>query len=228
MGVRAVTFDVYSALFDTHAGLAEALARLVQQRGVTYDVELTAWSWRAAHKEYLLLWNSLHDGGASNRIAIEVSARHVLRHLDPPLAPEEVEMLVGAWERLPLWPETVEVLQEVRARVPLVGVVSNGDRAMLESLLRSVPVRFDRIVSTEGGKYKPHPSVYARALEALGVGAPELLHVAGSATDAMGATAAGIRTLWVNRSSEAVVDPRLAPRHEARTLRGILDLLGEV
>src|SRR5579884_2944030 len=206
MGFHAVTFDVYSALCDTQAGLAEALARLVQQRGATYDVVAAARSWRTA---------------------LEVSARYVLRHLDPPLSPPEVEMLVAAWERLPLWPEAVGVLQEVRARVPLLGVLSNGDRAMLDALLGRVPVRFDRIVSTEGGKFKPHPSVYGRALEALGVGAGELLHVAGSATDAMGATAAGIRTLWVNRSSEAVVDARLAPRYEARTLRGVLDLLRE-
>ena len=84
---------------------------------------------------------------------------------------------------------------------------------------------FDRIISTEGGKFKPHPSVYARALSALGVARDELLHVAGSATDAAGATAFGIRTVWVNRAGQLVADPRFAPAYDVRDLRGVLSIL---
>lgn len=228
MALRAVTFDVYSALFDTRAGLASALTDFTQRRGVTYDVGGTARAWRRAHMEYLLVANSLDREGASNRVAIESSARYVLRHLAPPLTDEELAGLVAAWERLPPWPETVDVLREVRRRPVRIGVLSNGDRAMLEALLRTLPVEFDVIVSTEGGKFKPHPSVYRAALGALGVAPDELLHVAGSATDAMGATAAGIRTVWINRSSEAVVDERFAPAHQAPTLHAVVDLLPSV
>lgn len=60
----------------------------------------------------------------------------------------------------------------------------------------------------------------------LDVGADELLHVAGSATDAMGATAAGLITLWVNRSGDAVVDPRFAPTHEGADLHAVVRVLG--
>src|SRR3970282_919412 len=35
MTIRAVTFDVYSALYDTPAGLARALAPVLQRRGIT-------------------------------------------------------------------------------------------------------------------------------------------------------------------------------------------------
>src|SRR5207247_1696666 len=87
--------------------------------------------------------------------------------------------LLDAWETLPLWPEAVGVLTEARRRPVILGTLSNGDADMLEALLRRQPVTFDRIISTEGGKFKPHPSVYARALSALGVARDELLHVAG-------------------------------------------------
>ncbi|MBI3998572.1 MAG: HAD hydrolase-like protein, partial [Armatimonadetes bacterium] len=87
------------------------------------------------------------------------------------------------------------------------------------------PVPFDAIVSSEGGKFKPHPSAYQRALERLGVRAEDLLHVAGSPTDAMGATAFGIRTVWVNRAGDAVLDPRFAPAHEVTDLTGISALV---
>lgn len=133
--------------------------------------------------------------------------------------------LVGAWEHLRPWPEVAEVLREVRRRPGVLGVLSNGDPEMLRVLLSTLPVAFDHIVSPEGGPFKPHPSVYRKALDLLGVRAEELLHVAGSATDAMGATAVGIRTVWVNRFGDAVIDPQLAPAHEVPDLRGVLGII---
>lgn len=84
---------------------------------------------------------------------------------------------------------------------------------------------FDAIISTEGGKFKPHPSTYRKALDVLGVRAEEILHVAGSGSDAVGATAFGLRTVWVNRAGDAVLDHRFAPAHEVSDLRRILPLL---
>lgn len=225
MAYRAVTFDVYSALYDTPSGLAGALRTLFQRRGMTGDPVATARTWRQKHMEFLLISNSLDREPAKNLRAIEAAARYALRGLVPSLTREELGDLVAIWERLPSWPEAVEVLQEVRRRPLTMGTLSNGDEAMLHALLGSLPVRFDCVISTEGGKFKPHPSVYRKALDLLNARPEELLHVAGSHTDAMGATAAGITTLWANRAGEAVVDPRFAPAHESNDLRAVLELL---
>ncbi len=236
MPIRAVTFDVYSALFDTPAGLARALDDLFRRRGIAADVPdvlahavgPTAQAWRRAQQQYLLIANSLDREGASNRAAIEAAARYALRRLAAPLTPGELAGLVEAWERLPPWPETVEVLQEVRRRPVMLATLSNGDQMMLDALMASVPVRFDRIISTEGGKFKPHPSVYQKTLAALGIRAEELLHVAGAPADAAGATAAGIRTVWINRLGDAVIDQRFVPAVEAADLRVVPTLLPPV
>jgi 2-haloacid dehalogenase len=225
MPVRAVTFDVYSAMFDTTGGLTSALTAFFHGRGVTADAAAAARAWRRAQMDYLLLANSLDREPASNRAAIEVSVRHTLRAFAPPPARAEMEMLVAAWERLPAWPEAAEALAEVRQRPLTLGVLSNGDYGMLDALMRTFPVRFDRIVSVEGGKFKPHPSVYRKALTEMGVRAEDLLHVAGSPSDAAGATAAGIRTIWVNRAGDTVLDPRFSPAHQSADLRGVLPLL---
>jgi 2-haloalkanoic acid dehalogenase type II len=172
--------------------------------------------------EYLLIANSLDLETAQNQRAIEASARYTLRGVRPPLIVEEMRFLVDAWEHLPPWPEASEVLRHVRQRPLIVGVLSNGDEGMLRALLTSLPIKFDAVISTEGGKYKPHPYVYRTALDRLGVGADELLHVAGSPTDAMGASAARIQTVWVNRAGDEVVDTRFAPAHTVADLRGIL------
>ncbi len=225
MALRAVTFDVYSALFDTVTGLTAALRDLFQRRGLDEDSAVVARAWRQKHMEYLLVVNSLERERVSNRRAIEAAAGTALRRLNPPVTPDEVRVLVGTWERLPPWPEAAEVLREVRRQPLILATLSNGDEGMLRTLLAALPVPFDTIISTEGRKFKPHPSVYQKALERLRVRPDELLHVAGSATDAMGATAAGIPTVWVNRAGDSVIDPRLAPAHHIADLRGVLPLI---
>jgi len=225
VSLRAVTFDVYAALFDTVEGLRRVLAAYTLRRGIAADPAALARTWRAKHAEYLLVATALDREPARNRPAILAALHYTLRPWPPPPAPHEVDELLGAWEALPPWPETVDVLRAVRALPLRLGALSNGDADMLRALLQTLPMPFDVIVSTEGGRFKPHPSVYARALSAMGVAAEELLHVAGSATDAMGATAAGIRTVWVNRAGDAVLDPRWAPADEAPDLQGLPGLL---
>jgi hypothetical protein len=54
VGIRAVTFDVYSALFDTLTGLSKAVASLLRLRKSSEDARALARSWRQKHLEYLL------------------------------------------------------------------------------------------------------------------------------------------------------------------------------
>lgn len=226
MGFRAVTFDVYSALFDTQAGLAEALDAFLRRRGVGADPVELARAWRQHHRHHLLVANSLEPEPASNRRAIERSLEVTLRPLGVRPSDAEQDELVAAWERLPAWPEAAAVLREVRSRPVLLAALSNGDEDMLWKLLDRLPVRFDAVVSTEGGRFKPHPSAYRKALDRLSVRADELLHVAGSAVDAVGATAFGIPTLWVRRgAAEPLPDPRFAPAYEGTDLWAVLQLV---
>jgi len=53
MGIRAITFDVYSALYDTVSGLEQALRALLQTRGTGGDPAALARVWRQRHMEYL-------------------------------------------------------------------------------------------------------------------------------------------------------------------------------
>ena len=122
--------------------------------------------------------------------------------------------------------DLTRALEEVRRRRLVLATLSNGDEEMLRRLVaNTLAVSFDYMISTEGGRFKPHPSAYQRALETLAVECKELLHVAGGAPDAMGATAFGIQTVWVNRAADAVVDSRYAPAYQVGDLRGVLEVL---
>src|SRR5712692_4156380 len=133
--IRAVTFDVYSALFDTISGLRAALSALFRTRGGALDPGATAATWRQRHMTYLLVANSLDREPATNRRALEASAQQTLHALTPPLTAAEMDRLVSAWEDLPPHPETVRVLAEVRRRGLILATLSNGDRDMLAALL---------------------------------------------------------------------------------------------
>jgi 2-haloacid dehalogenase len=225
MALRAVTLDVYSALVDTVGGLQAALEPVLARRGLGGHARDLAGRWRRRHLDYLLVAAVVDREPASNRRALAASLRQTLQDLRPPLDPDEEAALLGAWERLPPWPETLDVLQALRARPVRLGVLSNGDVGALAALLRTLAVPVDVIVSTEGGRFKPHPWVYDRAVTLMGVRRDELVHVAGSPTDAAGATAAGIRTVWVNRTADAVFDPRYTPRWVVGDLRGVLPVV---
>ena len=226
--LKAVTFDIYTAVFDTAGSIAGVLETHLQQRRLEEDATSIARVWRQKHFDFLLLANSLEREPASNRRAIHEAARYALRHIRP--SPTEVELreLTSAWERLTPWPDALEVLSEVRRQPVVLGALSNGDEDMLQTLLATLPVAFDVVVSTEGSKFKPHPSVYARALDLCGATRSDFIHIAGSVNDAMGATAAGIETIWINRTGDAPLDTRFAPAYEVKDLKSALTVVRQV
>ena len=135
-------------------------------------------------------------------------------------------MLVEAWNRLRLWPEAPDVLAAVAARGYPIAVLSNGDEPMLRALLAHAGVAVPHVFAADqAGYYKPHPRVYALPLERLGLAPADVLHVAGSRTDVLGAKAAGLACAWSNRLHDVVLDPAYAPDHELADLTGLLSIV---
>jgi len=84
-----------------------------------------------------------------------------------------------------------------------VAVVSNGD-CSLGASLESAGLRFDVVVdSATTGAAKPDPVIFGTALGRLGVSANRALHVGDDpANDLMGARAAGIDAVLIDRSDD--------------------------
>lgn len=223
--LKAVTFDIYTAVFDTAGSIASTLAVFFQRRGIAEDAQAIARIWRQKHFDFLLLANSLEREPASNRRAIHEAARYALRHIEPAPTEDDLAALVAAWESLTPWPDALEILAAVRKEPVVLGALSNGDEDMLRALLKTLPVSFDCVISTEGSKFKPHPSVYRKAVEMCDTTSDAIVHLAGSVNDAMGSTAAGIETIWTNRTGDAPLDRRFSPAHEVRDLREAFAIL---
>ena len=124
--------------------------------------------------------------------------------------------LEDRWDELRPWPGARTVLRRLAADRPL-GVVTNCSETMGRRAAELVGAPFGAVVTAESaGFYKPHARIYAAGAEAMGAGTDEVLFVAGSPFDVLGASAAGLTVAWHNPAG------LVAPAAEA-TAAAVLD-----
>lgn len=221
--IRLVTFDVYTALFDVESGISGAIRDTC---GEGADALALARAWRAKQLEYAQVSNSLQRGKITFRVITRRSMDYTFARAGVSLTEAEGNALCQAWDRLPPWPEARATLVELRARGLSLGLLSNGDEEMLRALARAIDIDFDAVLASDhAGHYKPHPSMYLLPKQRLGIDNLEVLHVAGSANDVLGAKLAGLRCAWSNRGGDRVIDPDVRADHEMRDLSGLLEIL---
>jgi 2-haloacid dehalogenase len=220
---RLITFDVYTALFDIEGSLVPLVGQVLDPHA---DSLRFVRLWRKMQLEYALISNSLGEERVPFQTITRRALEYTLRQVQAEVTETGQEHLTLAWQKLELWPEAEEVLTTLKARGYLIGLLSNGDEIMLQALAARLPVLCDHIFSSEQAQvYKPHPGIYALPLSMLGLAPEEVLHVAGSRTDVMGAKAAGLRCAWSNRGADKVFDPKYGADYEFENLSGLLDML---
>jgi 2-haloacid dehalogenase len=100
-------------------------------------------------------------------------------------------------------------------------ILSNGAPAMLADAVSGAKLQdlLDHVVSVEEvGVLKPHPSVYQRVVDRLGVPASAIAFQSPNAWDACAASAFGMRVVWCNRYGQRRERLPGTPDREIRTL----------
>jgi len=124
--------------------------------------------------------------------------------------------LIDEYRRLAPFPEVPKALEKLAASRPLA-ILSNGHPDMLMAVVEhnGLQERFrGGVLSVHPARrFKPDPSVYRIAEEALGVPRPLVGFVSSNGWDAAGAKSFGFRAFWVNRSGAPV--ERLGVRPDA-------------
>ena len=140
-----------------------------------------------------------------------------------------IAKLMDAYGRLPAFPEVAEVLGELKARGSRLGILSNGDPAMLTSVVAAAGLTplFDHLISVDAVRqFKTAPAAYRLGSDdPRPAGAARILFVSSNAWDAVGAKWFGYRTFWVNRRGLPFEEIGEAPDHQGRDLRDLLRLL---
>ncbi len=221
---KLVTFDVYMALLDIEGSLTPVVGEtlgLAQEQATVF-----VRTWRAKQMERAAISNSLAQERTSFRDATAMALDYVAARNGVTIARDTRDQLILAWDSLNPWPEADDALAAVKARGYATAILSNGDQDMLDAVAGNFATAFDHVLSSEtAGKYKPHPAVYDLPTTVLGIAKSDVLHIAGSANDVLGAVAAGMACAWSNRHGDRILDPRYPPTHELSNLSGVPDLL---
>ncbi|WP_374667197.1 haloacid dehalogenase type II [Ramlibacter sp.] len=218
---RAVLFDAYGTLFDVYSvgllaeqlfpGQGQALAVLWRDKQIDYT-RLVSASNDGAH--YRPFWDLTRAG-----------LRYACKRLGLDLMPEREQQLMNQYRHLSAFPENREVLQALKARGVVTGILSNGDPDMLGVAVRSAGLEglLDHVLSVDSvRRYKTHPEAYALGPQATGLEPKQIAFVSCNGWDALAATWYGFRTLWVNRYQLPFEELGTEPTRTGRTLRDVL------
>lgn len=216
--IAAVVFDAYGTLFDVHS-VASLAEQLFPGKG-----DALSQSWRQKQLEYSWL-RTLSDRYKPFRDITRDALRFAAARLALPLGPEPEARLMNQYASLSAFPENLSALRALKAAGVPLGVLSNGDREMLEVSVRSAGMTglFDHLLSAESvAAFKTVERVYALAPRAFGLRAREILFVSSNCWDAIGAHWYGYTTFWVNRTGAPLECLDAAPDHVGSLLSEVL------
>jgi putative hydrolase of the HAD superfamily len=227
-GVRAVLFDFYGTLAaaEWDEWFVETVLR---ERGYRLDPEADR-RWTAdvydGHEH-------LEESQSEERYAswIRTRTRGLLRDCGVP--DEELDAVVAAMDegrarfRMKPYPETIAVLEELKARGLLVVVCSNWDWDLDDHLRHTgiLPLLDGRVSSAWVGARKPHPRIFRESLATVGVDAVDALFVGDNwRADVEGPLAAGMRPVHVWRHREHPGDWLPKPPPDSGDVLRVADL----
>ena len=126
------------------------------------------------------------------------------------LSSDQNAELMQAYTVLPVFPDVVTALQNLKVAGHRLCAFSNGSKAAVSNLLRNAKIidQFDEVISVESvGTFKPSPKVYAYFNESTNSTPSDSWLISGNSFGVMGALNYGMRSAWVRRSSSAIFDP---------------------
>ena len=198
MDREVLAFDLYGTLVDPIA-IAGELGQVLGDS----DGREAARLWRLKQLEYsfrLTAMGRYEDFRWVTSRALDFA----LASLGARLPDGQAQRLVELYDHLQPFPDAVPALRALATLGYELAVLSNGTPAMIASCLGNSGLGdfFGQRISTDEVRvFKPSPVVYRHAAGRLSVPAGQVRLVTSNAFDSVGASAAGMRTAWVNRTA---------------------------
>ncbi|EGR48988.1 uncharacterized protein TRIREDRAFT_61383 [Trichoderma reesei QM6a] len=208
MAPTVIAFDLYGTILSTDsivktlAGIfGDEKAKTIATQARRYQLE---YSWRI---------NSMGMYQPFNELT-RWSFRHAAAEIGEKLSPEQEDSVMSAYDGLDAFPE-VEAALSLVAKTPAIEayVFSNGTEPMITSSLKTSPslarssgsiFPASRIVSVDPLRvFKPDRRTYEHFAKVVNLESrpDKIWLVSSNPFDAVGARAAGWRSVWVNRNA---------------------------
>jgi 2-haloacid dehalogenase len=195
---EVLAFDLYGTLVDPIA-IASELGQGLGDSGGREAAGL----WRLKQLEYsfrLTAMGRYEDFRWVTSRALDFA----LASVGVRLTEEQARRLVELYDHLQPFPDAVGALRALTAAGYELAVLSNGTPDMIANCLANSGLAGffgQRISVDEVRAFKPSPVVYRHAAGRLSRPAGQVRLVTSNAFDCVGASAAGMRTAWVNRAA---------------------------
>ncbi len=197
MNIRAIVFDLYGTLVDVHSVRARCEA-LFPGQGAPLSM-----LWRQKQLEYTWLRSLMGDFADFDQVTRDALV-FACRQLQLTLDAQGEQALREAYLRLTPFAEVPAALAALKARGLPLAVLSNGSARSIDDVVRHAGLggHFAHLLSVDPVRiFKPHPSVYQLAVDALGVDRSSILFVSSNAWDASGARHFGFVAAWLARGA---------------------------
>jgi 2-haloacid dehalogenase len=198
---KSIFFDADDTLFDYPRAERASLLACLAEFQIPVKPEIFI---RIYRRHNLDVWQEF-ERGETDQITLRIERfRRLAAELgleDLPLERVSAFYLVALSGQSQLLPGALDLVRKLAKRFPLA-LVTNGIAAVQNKRFAASPITayFQSIViSEEVGIAKPDPSIFAPALEKIGVNAGEVLYVGDSvSSDMTAARNAGMDFCWLN------------------------------
>ncbi len=214
MSLQALVFDAYGTLFDVHSVLRRCDSFFTGRGAQLSQL------WRAKQLEYTWQRSLMRRYAPFSTVTREALA-YACEALGLELTAERMEALMGEYLMLAPFAEVPQAMQKLAGRK--LAILSNGSPDMLLPLVEHSGLKLDAVLSVDEVKcYKPAPEVYALAVSRLRVAKEDIGFVSSNCWDALGASAFGFSSFWINRAGAPLDRLGVQPRKAVKTLDEIL------
>lgn len=219
MSFSVYAFDAYGTLFDIHAAVrrhADAVGPEATRLSEVWRAKQLEYSWiRTLTDRYLDFW-TLTEQALDFAFAAVSTADRGSR-----------AKLLDAYRGLDCYPEVPELLRTMKRQGKQLAILSNGSPDMLAGAVAAAGLddTFDAVLSVDELRaYKTDQRVYELVTTRFRVYPEAVSFQSSNRWDIAGATAFGLRTVWINRSGAPDEYPDLAPSAVLPSLQGLAEL----
>lgn len=194
--IETITFDSFSTLVDP-----QSAARALE--GYVADPAAVARRWHPLAVRYATVANEI-DAYSTYDDLHRDAIKHLLAERDVAVSDAELDEINAVYHDLDPFDDVREGMERLSERFDLA-ILSNGDPAMLDSLLASAGIEehiSETVSADEIRTFKPAVELYEHAAERTDTPIDAISHVAAGWMDAMGASHAGMQGVWLDRRGD--------------------------
>ena len=200
--IKAFFVDFYGTIVHEDGEVIKKITKIICDTGkVEVPSDVGGFWW----KDFQTMFqNSYGDTFETQRALEERSLEHTLAKFHSTANAKELSNLMFAhWVKPPIFEDSKEFFE--KSPVPIY-IVSNIDTDDINRAIEYHELKPAGVFTSEDARaYKPRKELFKLALDKTGLAPEEVIHIGDSiSSDVKGASALGIKTLWLNRFGKEI------------------------